>query len=517
MRSIKTSLAALLSASLIALFPTSGQAQLADGFTDMPAEHWASTAVRDLVEKYGVMAGFPDKTFRGTRQISRYEAAAAFYKVMLQLSQVEDLTRRIGNITLEDLKTMKTLHQEFQQELETIKQQQSDQAEKIRELENSLAKLKEDMGSVRFGGLISIGAEDVFEDNFRPGYSTYFSLNMRIAATESTTIHSALTGSFSSTQEERDGGTPNEKSQFKENRDVGVNFGEAWFDHRVGGFLSPRVKFGYMGVTRLITPFSSVSHQFGNSIVGILDRSAVSRAIPNMRNGNSYGIRLANSFIAGAEVREGVFSGAVAASPDVFWAQAMLNFGWARLKLISEGDQAIFIGEPVLDTLHNHTAILDIGNDVFGVSTQATFRGLANEFDFRGAATNANWNFSGFSLGGSGKFESEKTYQQVIGGVYFSTPSNLKQMNPEWADVNIPSLLFAVQSPFTLQNGELFEGSPDEVGDMAGFMVQLSYDNPIIPNLTVELGRRQKVLINTLPQDSNFDKTTVAISSSFVF
>jgi len=517
LRNIRTTLAALLSASLFALTPLPGQAQVA-GLTDMPAEHWASTAVRDLVEKYGVMAGFPDKTFRGTRQITRYEAAAAFYKVMSQLSQVEDLTRRIGNITLEDLKTMKTLHQEFQQELEIIKKQQGEQAEKIKDLENSLAKLKEDLGSVRFGGLISVGAEDVFEDNFRPGYSTYFSLNMRIAATENTTIHSALTGSFSSTQDEREGGTPNEKSQFKEDRSVSVGFGEAWFDHRVGGFLSPRVKFGYMSVTRLVTPFTSVSNQFGNSIVGILDASAVSRASPNLfgAKGN-HGIRLGRSFIAGAEFREGFFSGSLAASPDVFYGQAMLNFGWMRLKLISEGDQAIFIGEPVLDTLHNHTAILDIGNDVFGLSTQATFRGLANDFDFRGASSNLNWNFSGFSLGGAGKFESEKTYQQLLAGVYFSTPTNLKQINEEWADVNIPSLLLALQSPFTLQNGELFEGSPDEVGDLAGFLVQVSYDNPIIPNLTVELGRRQKVLVNTLPQDSNSDKTTVAISSSFVF
>lgn len=69
-------------------------------FTDLPAEHWAAKAVSELVEKYGVMAGFPDQSFQGTRNISRYEAAAAFYKVMLQLSQVEDLTRRIGTVAV---------------------------------------------------------------------------------------------------------------------------------------------------------------------------------------------------------------------------------------------------------------------------------------------------------------------------------------------------------------------------------------------------------------------------------
>lgn len=90
-------------------------------------------------------------------------------------------------------------------------------------------------------------------------------------------------------------------------------------------------------------------------------------------------------------------------------------------------------------------------------------------------------------------------------------------MNKEWPDQNIPSLLFAIQSPFTLQNNQLFEGSPDEVGDMAGFMVQLSYDNPIIPNLTLELGRRQKVFMNILPTDEQFNKTTFAVYSAFYF
>ncbi|PKL78650.1 MAG: hypothetical protein CVV27_03045 [Candidatus Melainabacteria bacterium HGW-Melainabacteria-1] len=516
MRNLRTNLAAFLSASLVALAPMAGQAQQQANFADMPAEHWAAKAVTDLVEKYGVMAGFPDQTFKGTRNISRYEAAAAFYKVMLQMSQVEDLTRRIGNVALEDLKTMKALHEEFQQEIETLKKQQGEQSDKIKQLEESLAKLKEDLGSVRFGGLINVGAEDVFEDNFRPGYSAYFSLNMRIAATDKTTIRSALSGSFSSVQEENEKGEQGKKSQFSESKDISVGFGEAWFDHRVGGFLSPRVKFGFMGVTRLVTPFTSIPNRFGDSIIGILDSSAVGRASPNLF-GSSRGIRLPRSFVAGAEFNEGFFNGAIAASPDVFFGQVGLDFGLVRLKLVSEGDQALFIGEPVLDTLHNHTAILDIGNDTFGLSAQATFRGLADQFDFRGAAGNANWSFSGFSLGGTGKFESEKTYQQLIAGIYFATPTNLKEINAEWADVNIPSALFAIQSPFTLQNGELFEGSPDEVGDLAGFLIQLSYDNPIIPNFTIELGRRQKVFGSRLPQDSKFDKTAIAVSSSFVF
>ncbi len=516
MRYQKIFAATLLSSTLLGAFPAFAQLSSVN-FTDVPAEHWAARAVQALVEKYGVMEGFPDKTFRGTRNISRFEAAAALLKIMDQLAQTDELTKRIGKVALEDLKTIKALHEEFRQEVEAkLKQGGGDQSAKIKQLEEALEKLKEDIGSVRFGGMISVGAEDVQEDNFRPGYTTSFSLNMRIAASDKTTIRSALSGDFSSIQEENKDGENGKKSQFKESKDISVGFGEAWFDHREGGTLNPRVKFGFMGVTRLIQPFTSIPNQFGNSIIGTLDSPAVSRASPNLF-GASRGIRLTRSFIAGTEFSEGIFSGAVAASPDVFYGQVKLDMGFAKLKFVSEGDQSLVIGEPVLDPLHNHTAILDLGNDNFGVGLQATFRGLSDELNFRGASGSTNFSFNGFSLGGSGKFESEKTYQQVIAGLYFSTPSNLKQINPEWADTNIPSVLLAIQSPFTLQNGELFEGSPDEVGDLAGFMIQVTYDNPVIPNLTVELGRRQKVFGQRLPQDSKFDKTTFALSSSFFF
>jgi cell division protein FtsB len=516
LRTLTKAVAALVCANFLAWGSAPALAQNAE-FGDVPAEHWAAKAIRDLTEKYGVMEGYPDKTFRGTRNITRYEAAAAFYKIMLQMSQVEDLTKRIGKITLEDLKALKALQEEFKQEIDTLKKQNEEQSNKIKQLEDAITKIKEDIGSVRFGGNIFVGAEDVFEDNFRPGYTTSFALNMRIAANDKTTIRAALNSRFSSIQADNEKGQKGTKDQFSTQQKINVGFGEAWFDHREGGFLAPRIKFGFMGSTRLILPFTTIPNQFGNSIIGELDASAIDRASPNLFGAASHGIRYQKGFVAGAEFTEGFFGAAVAASQDIFYGQLNFNLGLVRLKFVSEGDQAIFIGEPVLDTLHNHTVLLDIGNDVFGVGMQGTFRGLADEFDFRAAAANTNLTLSGFSIGASGRFENEKTYQQVIAGMYVSSPSNLKQMNADWPDVNIPSLMFGIQSPFTLQNGELFEGSPDEVGDLAGFMVQLSYDNPIIPNLTLELGRRQKVFMNSLPTDSKFDKTTLAVSSSFFF
>ncbi len=470
-------------------------------------------AVRALVEKYGVMSGFPDQTFRGGRSISRYEAAAAFYKVMLQLSQVEDLTRRIGNVTLEDLKTMKALSEEFQQEIESFKKQQGENTQKIQDLEKALKKLKEEIGSIRFGGSTSLRVEDNFEDNFRPGYFTNYNLSMRIAAAENTTVRSTLSGSFSSLQDEK----ADTDGELEVNDNVDVSFAQAWFQHDIKDtFLNPRVKVGYMGIFNLINmQYAGINHSFGDSIIrSKIDRSAISIASPNLG-----GIRWSQSFIAGSSFSEGPFSGAFAISPDIFYAQVGVKFfnDMVKLNLISDADQAIFFGDQVLDTLTNHTAVLELGNSDLGLGMRATVRGLAGEFNFRRASVNTNMKLGGFNLGGSAKYLSEQTFEQLNAGIFISSPGNLKEINPEWGDVSIPSVLFGIQSPFTIQNGTLFEGAPNDVGDLAGFLVQVAYDNPIIPNLTLELGRRQKVFINSVAGDEKTDKTTVAIRSQFFF
>jgi len=49
-------------------------------FKDVPADHWAAPYVYELV-KLGVTKGYPDGTFRGTKQITRYETAVFVAKL----------------------------------------------------------------------------------------------------------------------------------------------------------------------------------------------------------------------------------------------------------------------------------------------------------------------------------------------------------------------------------------------------------------------------------------------------
>ena len=44
--------------------------------SDVRPTDWAFTALQSLVERYGVIAGYPDRTFRGKQALTRYEFAA---------------------------------------------------------------------------------------------------------------------------------------------------------------------------------------------------------------------------------------------------------------------------------------------------------------------------------------------------------------------------------------------------------------------------------------------------------
>ena len=49
-------------------------------FSDIPDEHWARTAVCDIAAE-NIMGGYPDGTFRGNRNITRYELALILDKI----------------------------------------------------------------------------------------------------------------------------------------------------------------------------------------------------------------------------------------------------------------------------------------------------------------------------------------------------------------------------------------------------------------------------------------------------
>ncbi|WP_421657446.1 iron uptake porin [Leptothermofonsia sp. ETS-13] len=88
--------------------------------TDVKPTDWAFQALQSLVERYGCIVGYPDKTFRGNRALSRYEFAAGLNACMDRISELiaagtADLARK------EDLVALQKLQEEFAAELAVLR------------------------------------------------------------------------------------------------------------------------------------------------------------------------------------------------------------------------------------------------------------------------------------------------------------------------------------------------------------------------------------------------------------
>lgn len=88
--------------------------------SDVQPTDWAFAALQSLVERYGVIAGYPDGTFKGNRAITRYEFAAGLNAA---LDKINELIAggTADKVKKEDLETLQKLQQEFADELATLR------------------------------------------------------------------------------------------------------------------------------------------------------------------------------------------------------------------------------------------------------------------------------------------------------------------------------------------------------------------------------------------------------------
>ncbi len=62
-----------------------GQVNSVDQLRDVDRGHWAYQALKSLIDKYGCMRGFPDRTFRGNQGVTRYEFAATLNECLQRI------------------------------------------------------------------------------------------------------------------------------------------------------------------------------------------------------------------------------------------------------------------------------------------------------------------------------------------------------------------------------------------------------------------------------------------------
>ena len=97
-----------------------GQVTSVSQLTDVKPTDWAFQALQSLVERYGCIVGYPDKTFRGNRATTRFEFAAGLNAC---LDKIQELiaAATADFVKKEDLEVVKRLQEEFATELAALR------------------------------------------------------------------------------------------------------------------------------------------------------------------------------------------------------------------------------------------------------------------------------------------------------------------------------------------------------------------------------------------------------------
>jgi hypothetical protein len=97
-----------------------GQVTSVSQLSDVRPTDWAFQALQSLVERYGCIAGYPDRTYRGNQALTRYEFAAGLNACLNRVNELiaastADLVKK------EDLTTIQKLQEQFAAELATLR------------------------------------------------------------------------------------------------------------------------------------------------------------------------------------------------------------------------------------------------------------------------------------------------------------------------------------------------------------------------------------------------------------
>ncbi|MFB2936512.1 iron uptake porin [Aerosakkonemataceae cyanobacterium BLCC-F154] len=133
---------------------------------DVDPTSWAFQALQSLVERYGCIEGYPDRTFRGNRAMTRYEFAAGLNSC---LDRIQELIAALpGGVSREDLDRLRRLQEEFAAELATLRGRVDALEARVTEVEaNQFSTTTKLRGEVIFG-VASVFGDDRAVPSGRP-------------------------------------------------------------------------------------------------------------------------------------------------------------------------------------------------------------------------------------------------------------------------------------------------------------------------------------------------------------
>ncbi|MEM1368840.1 MAG: iron uptake porin [Cyanobacteria bacterium P01_H01_bin.15] len=141
--------------------PSMGQVTSVSELSDVSPSDWAFEALSNLVERYGCIEGYPDRTFRGNRALSRYEFAAGLNACM---NSIERLIANSEAVLREDIAALQRLIQEFEAELASL-------GARVDNLEGRVAFLEDHQFSTttKLRGQVSFAIAQAFGDEKADG------------------------------------------------------------------------------------------------------------------------------------------------------------------------------------------------------------------------------------------------------------------------------------------------------------------------------------------------------------
>jgi hypothetical protein len=127
--------------------------------TDVRPTDWAFQALQSLVERYGCIVGYPDRTYRGNQALTRFEFAAGLNACLDRISElISAATAEF--VRKEDLDTVRRLQDQFARELAVLRG-------RVDQLETRTARLERQQFSTttKLNGEVVVGLAGVAAGN----------------------------------------------------------------------------------------------------------------------------------------------------------------------------------------------------------------------------------------------------------------------------------------------------------------------------------------------------------------
>ncbi|WP_157464553.1 iron uptake porin [Crocosphaera chwakensis] len=131
-----------------------GQVNSVNRLKDISPGDWAYEALKNLIERYSCMEGYPNLTFYGERSLTRWEFVAGLNAC---LSTIERLIQNNIAVLREDIETFKRLAKAFEEDVQVL-------GTRISNLENRTAYIEDHQFSTttKLAGSVVFSASDVY-------------------------------------------------------------------------------------------------------------------------------------------------------------------------------------------------------------------------------------------------------------------------------------------------------------------------------------------------------------------